>query len=260
MNFSFGVCVSEKTTSHHLISQLRAIKQAASHLKYYETILCGHLSNEAYTEVQEIAEYFSLKYLPYEGSADKPGHITKKKNMIADIAFFDNLCLMHDYFRIPEDFCQHIPAKYNIYVVPIRTLEGKQHSDWVVNPNKLQAYIDSTPGAAEDLMKVAPHENAPKYVCGVPYSMTSLIPIQYISGGFITIKTNIMRDNPFDENLFWGDAEDLVWSEKVVPKYGLVTKAFETKVQPVRIMKPNKWAVSRMPDSVINGLKDFYGL
>lgn len=260
MNLSIGICISLDTNSEFLLHQLISVYNLVG-VKYKEVILCGQL-NDACWKVAEgfSSNVLSIKYIPYEGPPDKPGHITKKKNMIADIAFFDNLVVMHDYLTLPSLFAEHMPVKFEVYVPPIHNLEGTRHADWMINPEKLQYYINCTPGIAASLMTAAPHENAPKYVNALPYSVKYMTPIQYISGGFICCKTEIMRDNPFNENLYWGDAEDLEWSERIVAKYGLKTTAWDASVQPVKILKPNKWAVTVMPDHIIKGLKEFYGL
>lgn len=263
MNFTFGICVSVGTPLLALKHQFISIYGAKTvgELKYFEIVVAGQLSDECQDFLaHEGREGIPIKYIPYEGPSDKPAHITKKKNLIADIAFFDNLCVMHDYFRLPETFFRFMPAKWDIYSHPITTAEGYRHSDWVINPNKMQRYIDGTPGTAERLMEVAPWENAPKYVCGVPYTEKRLVPIQYVSGGFITCKTQVLRDEPFNEDLYWGDAEDVEWSERVVPKYGLTTSREEPMVEPVKIMKPNKWAVPTIPPDIVEGLLRFYGL
>jgi hypothetical protein len=260
MNFTFGILISPETPEWRLEEMLKSIWGVAQELNYLEVILAGQLSDECFRLVRGFSNEFSVKYLAYEGPADKPGHITKKKNMIAEIAFFDNLCLMHDYFYLPADFAFWVPKKYNIYVPPIHTAEGDRHSDWLVNPEKLQKYIHDTPGIDDALMSEAPHENAPKYVCAVPYARNDLVPIQYVSGGFIVCKTDVVRDNPFNEDLYWGQAEDLEWSERVVPKYGMTTNAWKEGIQSVRVLKPNKWAVTQMPAHIIEGLKQYYGL
>lgn len=261
MNFTFGICVSKDTPHDRLFNQLVSIVNASQYMKYIEVIIAGDMNPDAFKVVEGFSSNLSIKYLPYEGPSDKPGHITKKKNDIADIAFFDNICLMHDYYNIPLDFAEAIPkTPWDITVLPIVTREGARHSDWLVNPAHMQKYIDSVPGVADELMAVAPHENNPKYVCGLPYHVKYMTPIQYISGGFIVCKTEVMRDNPFDEKMYWGDAEDLDWSARVVPKYRLITTAWNNSTRPVRVTKSNKWAVSEIPAHIIQGLKSYYGL
>ena len=127
-------------------------------------------------------------------------------------------------------------------------------------------FLLNVPEAGNELMKAAPHENAPKYVCGLPYSTMGMNPIQYISGGFITIKTDVMRAVPFDETLYQGDAEDVEWSERLVYNYSLKTEAWRNtncdsnNIGYVKVQKPNKWAVIEMPRSVLTELRTYYGL
>jgi hypothetical protein len=269
MNLSIGICISPQTNHMYFTHQMICVYNLTG-LRHKEVVLCGEMNNECYRVAESFGDVMSIKYIPYEGPSDKKGHITKKKNMIADIAFFENLVLMHDYFAMPTTFAEHLPLnKWDVYCSPIHTAEGKRHSDWMVNPEKLQTYIneevlsarrDDVRSVAERLMAAAPHENAPKYVNALPYSVTYLSPIMYVSGGFICIKTEIMREIKFDENLYWGDAEDVEWSERLVAKYKLSNTAWKGNVPPVKVLKSNKWAVTEMPIDVIKGIKAHYGI
>lgn len=259
MNLSIGICVSPSTPAEFLSRQMISVYNLTG-LRHTEVIICGNMSNDCFTVAEGFASTLSIKYIPYEGPLEKPGHITKKKNLIADIAFFDNLVLMHDYFLLPPAFAEHLPHKYDVYVPPIVTAEGKRGADWMINPEKLDNFLLARPDIAHHLMSVAPHENAPKYVNALNYSIKYMGYVQYISGGFISCRTEVFRDNPMNEDLYWGDAEDLCWSERIVDKYRLSTNAWNEAVRPVRCMKHNKWAVTEMPLEVVKELRDFYGI
>lgn len=265
MNITFGICVSPETDSNLLWQQLNSIMNLAESLKYSEIILAGILSEHNMRMIEPFTlGICPIKLLPYEGPKDKPGHITKKKNMIADVAFYDTIIMMHDYYELPHHLPYHIPKDkdWKVFIPPIFTKEHKRHSDWIVNPNALQAYLNAFPEKADDLMAAAPHENAPRYVCGLPYHITDFSRIQYVSGGFFIIKTEVLREIRFDETLYWGDAEDVEWSERLVAKYELrnIPNAHVAPAPSIKVLKPNKWAVTTMPDNVIEGLRNYYGL
>ena len=261
MNFTFGICVSQNTNPDFLDKQFGSILVAADYLTYYEVILSGQITDECFSVAEKFADTMSVKLIPYEGPPDKHGHITKKKNMIAENAKYDMLCVMHDYFILPPDFVNWVPlSKKTVYVCPIHTLEGGRHSDWAISPARMQEYINAEPSAAQELMAIAPHENAPKYVCGLPYLCEGLSSIQYISGGLITLPTEILLDIRFDENLYWGDAEDLEWSERLVKKYTLVTSGYSKNVHPIGILKPNKWNMPILTHEMVEKIRKHYGL
>jgi hypothetical protein len=164
---------------------------------------------------------------------------------------------MHDYYLSPIDFFDILywwEEDEPIYCPQIKTLEGKRHSDWMVNPNHMKKFIERYDGVANKLMAAAPHENAPWFVNALPYNM-NLSPIQYVSGGLMMLKTEVLLDIPMNENLRWGDAEDVEFSERAVAKYKL------TRVRGdgchFTLMKPNKWAVSVIPDDVLPLLEEY---
>jgi hypothetical protein len=44
----------------------------------------------------------------------------------------------------------------------------------------------------------------------------------YQSGGFVVAKTQLIIDNPFNEQLSWGQADDVEWSLRVRHRYKYV--------------------------------------
>ena len=140
-NFTFGICVSPDTNLDYLKQQITSITQIKDGLKYWELILAGDLSPEVEDYISEIASEIHLKWLL--GEEKDRGWITHKKNQIATYAKYDNLCIMHDYYVLPSDFCVWLPEKYDVYCAPIKTLEGKRHSDWLVSPKKMEIFLKS---------------------------------------------------------------------------------------------------------------------
>ena len=57
-----------------------------------------------------------------------------------------------------------------------------------------------------------------------------------ISGFWWTAKKSVMEQDPLDENLAWGDAEDVEWSMRVRDKYKYVMNTNSI----VEVLRPNK--------------------
>ena len=57
----------------------------------------------------------------------------------------------------------------------------------------------------------------PKYL--VPYNFKYLSKVMYISGTYWIAKKRVMEEFPLNENLFWGQGEDVEWSKSVRKKY-----------------------------------------
>src|ERR1019366_3452740 len=128
------------------------------------------------------------------------GWITRKKNIIAKEAKFENLVLMHDYYVLTGgwyDGWLKFGNEFDIATNIITTMEGKRHSDWCLNPY--------------DLWEIFP-QLKDNYDVGLPYSITNLTRFMYISGGHMLIKKHIALKFPQLENLVWGTGEDCKWA------------------------------------------------
>ena len=91
-----------------------------------------------------------------------------------------------------------------------------------------------------------------------PYSVTDLSHVQLIPGAYILVDKSVINEVPLNEDLTWGQAEDVEWSERVIEagyKFDLVNYP-DTYVN---IQKPNKWRVFEMPHTTVERLRDMYG-
>ena len=55
----------------------------------------------------------------------------------------------------------------------------------------------------------------PKLRCLLPYNVENLNEFMYISGTYWVAKRKLMEENPLNENLLWGQGEDVEWSKRV---------------------------------------------
>lgn len=169
----------------------------------------------------------------------RPGHITRKKNIIAQEAKYDTIVFLHDYIEIQPGFlkswCEY-EEEFDVAVNRIHTYEGLRHSDWV-----LDMFV---------LWKDFPELNG-NWNVSLPYEVDEFTHRQYISGNFWVAKKQFMLDNPLDENLVWGDAEDIEWSTRIRPK----TKFKINTGATVRLSKPNKWAPKLLPTDYVQKLR-----
>jgi hypothetical protein len=261
-SYTVGICVSENTSKIHLTTALSSIliakmKSGAE----VEVILCGNTLPIIRSVVNSFSGALDILIIPFDEKEKKKPWITRKKNLIVQHARMENTILMHDYYCLACNFFDPNPDDYGALRQPVvwskAPLENYwfRHSDWIVNPNRMQEFIDASPGVAEELKKAAPEENAAKYVCGLPYDESACSSIQYISGGFMFARTHVFLECPLNEDLLWGEAEDVEWSERVLKRF--ILKFYHSCVYS---MKPNKWNVTQMPDSVLEKLKAYYNL
>ena len=67
----------------------------------------------------------------------------------------------------------------------------------------------------------------------LPYSEKSLTEFMYISGSFWIAKKKVMEEFPLNEDLVWGEMEDIEWSKRVRDKYNFRINEFAS----VRLLK-----------------------
>jgi hypothetical protein len=258
MNISYGICVGPDFDAAQLTSLVGSIIFNQPNEADFEIIMVG--------DIEKLADYIGVSHvriIPFDEN-EKPGWITKKKNRIVAEASNDVVCITHDYHFFENGWLTGVnkfsrETEWDVLQCHINTFEGTRHSDWMVNPRRMQEVIDRDPEVfVPMLMEAAPHENGPQFVNGLPYDVSDLSHIQYISGGFILCRKQILEENPLSEDMIWGDppGEDIVWSEQ------LNEKGIKFHFNPegvVRLQRPKKWQVSQMPDEFVEALRDFYG-
>lgn len=254
MDISFGICVGKNHDPVILYQVLDSIKSQG--IPKYQIILIG----------EGLAQYRDEHtYLLNFDESIKPGWITRKKNLLAKSAIYANVCLLHDYVALDKDwyngvcrYTEEVNGSWKVLCNRVETLEGTRSADWMVSPIAMDDLILYQPALASELMAAAPHENGPRYVNALPYDVTDLSHVMYVSGGFILCKKTILQNVTFNENMVWGDApgEDVVWSAELVANgYSMEFNKYSI----TKILKPNKWHVTEMPLSVVEALREYYG-
>lgn len=135
---------------------------------------------------------FSRSVIPFDES-QKRGWITRKKNIIAEQAKFPNLCLMHDYVELLpgwyEGFLRFGPH-WDVCMNEVQNLDGTRFRDWL-EENHFLDYTDRS----------------------------RVHSTMYVSGTYYCIKAEYARKHPLNENLCWGQAEDVEWCNRIRPTW-----------------------------------------
>jgi len=256
---SIGVCIGPDTDRRTITGCLFSIVYRMNKDNPVEVITIGQ-SELILDIVQTLPELWSLlphmKRLDFDESLKK-GWITRKKNLMVQAATHENILLIHDYYRLSPTFLsvfENVEQDFDILQPRIITKEGARHSDWIVDPKWLHGIM--TREIAQKHMEIAPTENHPVYVCGVPYNNTDLNHLLYVSGGLILAKKKVLLDVPLPETHCWGDAEDLEWSKNLHKS----RKSFKMNRNLLATCgKESKWQVFEMPESTIQKLKEVFG-
>jgi len=130
----------------------------------------------------------------------RTGAICHKKNLAAKLAKYDKLCVMHDYVSLEKGWragFEKFGETWQVSMNVILNKDGSRHRDWMIWDHPLI-------------------KNKNSQACLLPYNEFSRY--MYISGTYFCVKKNFFLDNPLDEMLFWGEAEDVEWSLRVRDK------------------------------------------
>lgn len=171
--------------------------------------------------------------------------ITRKKNIGAQLAKYENIVFMHDYI-VPhpvdwyDGWCKY-GVDFEVATNIVLTMEKKRHSDWVA--------------CSYDLWEAAP-ELKDNYDVLLPYDIKGMNSVMYISGNYWVAKKEFMLKHPLDERLVWGDAEDIEWSRRVRQH----TQFKINTNSSVHIIKPDKWAPAFLSEYAMSKLQEKYGV
>lgn len=187
MNFTFGITTmyDDQNRINQVIKSIRDLN-----IPKYEIIVIGYKEggyddDTAYVQFNE---------------GIRPGWITRKKNILVDMAGFENVVLMHDYYVFDKNWYKSFVEFGNDWDVcsnQQQLINGQRHfTDWVTWDDPL----------------------FPRWTA-LPYDEWTRTQYMYISGGYFIVKNQVALDNPFNEELLHGDAEDVEWSLRIRDKY-----------------------------------------
>lgn len=253
MNITFGIIVGPGYNSEYVTNLLNSILD--QNIDRFEIIMIGQ-------NIDEWKDYNkNIKVIPFDES-QKAGWITRKKNIVAQNAMYENVCILHDNFLLHKgwyDGVKKCPDNWNILMNEILTLEGNRHVSWNVSPFFMQKLIETDRALyIPMLMNEAPHENGPQYINGLPYDVDDLSHIQYIGGGFIFCKRSVLLDVPLNEDMVYSQppGEDVEWSLR------LSEAGYTYRFNPYSqssTQRPNRWHVYQMPSDFVSALRKYYG-
>lgn len=202
MNFSF--CI---TTDYSNLNQLNEVIESIHNLNIpnYEINVIGGRDSHEENRVSYI----------YFNENERPGWVTRKKNILAKYSKYDNLVYLHDYYLFDSQWYKSFVEFGNDWDICSNQqllITGQRHfTDWVVWDDPI----------------------FPRY-SSLPYDEWTRTQYMYMSGGYFLVKKHVVLDNPFNEDLLHGQAEDVEWSLRVRNKYVM-------KCNGNAIVRHNKW-------------------
>ena len=186
MNFTFGIITHDECQNNinAIITSIRNLN-----IPNYEIIVVGGNNID------------NVVHIPFDESI-KHSWITKKKNIICEIAKYDNIVLIHDYVKFCDDWYTgflKFGDDFDICNSKILNNNGIRFRDYTIYP-----YDINNPFKSRALL---PYNYPPSY---------KLSKILYISGTYYIIKKQIALKYPLDERLCWGDGEDVLLTKQLI--------------------------------------------
>jgi hypothetical protein len=114
----------------------------------------------------------------------------------------------------------------------IHNLDGKRNIDWLIY------YQDLCFPNGEQLL---------------PYNL-EFSKIMYIPGFYWVAKKEVMLEFPLNENLVWGEAEDVDWSKRIREKYNFSMNSEST----VQFLKQKEYTLNEMSDDSLKLLEQHF--
>jgi hypothetical protein len=136
-----------------------------------------------------------------------PKWITRKKNIITNVAKFENVVYLHDYVVLTDDWYKsflEFGNDFDLCMSKITNHDGTRYRDWCI------CMWDN------DVIKDIVGSDRK---CILPYDEERFKKHMYFSGAYWVAKRKVMMQYPLNEQLVWGQGEDVLWSGQVRTQY-----------------------------------------
>ncbi len=205
MDFTFGI-ITDGKNDEFIRQIIESIEE--NNIPVYEVIIVGNTKIEPTYKINVILFNETIK----------PGWITRKKNIIAKTAKYENIVIMHDYVALAPDWYAGFlkyGTDYDWCVNKIMNSNDTRFRDYTLFPydvilqDKLNTCILS-PGSKID--------NYFYEHCLLPYDFVNTIEtnkFMYISGTYYVVKKWVAQKFLLDEDLVHGKGEDIEYSRRL---------------------------------------------
>ncbi len=179
IDFTFGI-VTSGDSDVNIQKIVNSIRDQA--IPKYEIIIMGK-SDVSGNDIINI---------PFDETV-KANWLSRKKNIIAKIAKYENIVLLHDYYLLSQGWYEgflKFGNSFKMCVNKILTVDGKRYRDHVIFKECLPQINTLLP-----------------YGCKLTPAVNKLV---YISGSYCIMKKEIALAYPLREELCWSQGEDVI--------------------------------------------------
>jgi len=201
MDFTFGIITSGGSDNYINIIIDSIVK---NNIPYYEIIIVGNSKIEQTSNIHVI--YFDENI--------KNGWITRKKNIIVNNAKYENIVLLHDYVNLKENWYEgffKFGNNFDFCITKIKNKDGRRFRDYTLFPYEVD-YLNIFYSPGKDIDSYFDNN------CLLPYNFKNNIKTNkymYISGAYYVIKKEIACKYLLNEELTWGQGEDVEYSKRL---------------------------------------------
>lgn len=204
MDFTFGI-ITNGTEDDKINEIVDSIE--LQNIPNYEIVIVGNSKvSRNRTEVIEFDESI------------KKSWITKKKNTVTDYANFENIVYLHDYIKFDKDWYTgflKFGNDFDLCMTKIVNPDETRYRDWCLcmwNDSRYESIFGQKNQLISDIVE-------PGMRCLLPYDEERFTNHMYFSGAYWVAKKNVMMEFPLNDELVWGQGEDVIWSIEVRKKY-----------------------------------------
>ena len=207
MNWTIGI-ITDGTCGNRLREIVDSWKRI---MPTCQIVICGPAANGS--------DFMDCDYIPFneEQGADA---ICVKKNKITRASSADVIAFTHDYLVPCSDFFEGFERfgyDWDVCMTRIANVDGTRFRDWSLSPE----------------VELPAHRSRERLL---PYSYMPDQTKMYVSGAFWVAKRQTMMDYPLNEDLKWGEGEDVEWSERIMPHVKYVMNGHST----MKLLKPKR--------------------
>lgn len=184
MNWTFGI-VTHSETQIYLDAVIDSIH--ALNIPDVDIVVVGGIAPDK-------GEY----HIPFD-ETEKSNWITRKKNLIAENAKYENMVVTHDYVGFTQDWYTNFVKfgeDWDVCMNRILNTDNRRFRDWV----------------SFDAVDIFATWIQPSFI---PYADHSRTKRMYASGTYFCVKRSFLCQHPLDEGRSWGQGEDCEWSCRV---------------------------------------------
>ena len=138
---------------------------------------------------------YDITHVPDPAGFDSLGWITKKKNLLVSKATQRHVVIAHDRYWFPADFLQKLiefGGDFSALTCRQTLPDGRRFPDWVTMGSE---WSWTSPA-------VLAYGDWSRHI--------------YINGGLIIANTDVLRSTPWNEMLFWNQAEDVELTRRLM--------------------------------------------